>query len=148
MTVTTEREAAGPVTAMLPIPLPTAPPPSPAALSLLRQAELGLYEAERTADPCRRYVAAHLAALRAGAAVLAVRAQPTRRARSGRSVWQLLPSVAPELSEWAAFFAECSSTRSLAEAGVRRAVTERSADDLVRQSGHFLEVTRAVVSSR
>ena len=148
MTITTERVAAGPVTAMLPIPMQASPPPSPAALSLLRQAELGLYEAERTSDACRRYVAAHLAALRAGASVLAVRAHPAGRARSGRSVWQLLPSVAPELSEWAAFFAACSSTRSMAEAGVSRAVTDRSADDLVRQAGHFLQVSRAVVCSR
>ena len=132
----------------LPVPQQAGPPPSPAALGLLRQAELGLLEAERSADPCRRYVAAHLAALRAGAAVLAVRAQPARRPRAGHSVWALLTVVAPELTEWAAFFASGSSTRAAAEAGITRLVTERSADDLVRQAGQFLAVTRAVVCSR
>jgi SAV_6107-like HEPN len=132
----------------LPIPTQAGPPPSPAALGLLRQAEQGLAEAERAADPCHRYVAAHLAALRAGAAVLAVRAQPARPTRAGRSVWQLLTVVAPELSEWATFFASGSTTRAAAEAGISRLVTERSADDLVRQAGQFLSVTRAVVCSR
>jgi hypothetical protein len=136
------------VTLSLPIPAQAGPPPSPAALGLLRQAEAGLAEAEHAGDPCRRYVAAHLAALRAGAAVLAVRAQPSRRGRAGRSVWQLLTVVAPELAEWAAFFASGSTTRAAAEAGISRLVTDRSADDLVRQAGQFLSVTRAVVCSR
>jgi hypothetical protein len=136
------------VTLSLPIPVQAGPPPSASALALLRQAERGLKEAEQTVDPCRRYVAAYLAALRAGAAVLAVRAQPARRGRGGRSVWQLMTAVAPELAEWAAFFAAGSSTRASAEAGVSRLVTERAADDLVRQTGQFLVVTRAVVCSR
>jgi hypothetical protein len=129
------------------IPAPAAPL-SPVALGLLRQAEAGLVDAERAADPCHRYVAAHLAALRAGAAVLAVRAQPSRRGRSGRSVWELLTAVAPELSEWAAFFASGSTTRAAAEAGIARLVSERAADDLLRQAGQFLTITRALVGCR
>jgi hypothetical protein len=123
------------------------PPPSAAALGLLRQAEVGLAEAERLSEPSRRFAAAHLAALRAGAAVLAVRAQPVgRRGRSGgRSVWQLLTRVAPELAEWAAFFAAGSATRAAAEAGITRLVTDRAADDLVRQAGQFVEVSRSLV---
>jgi hypothetical protein len=136
------------VTLSLPIPAQAGPPPPAAALNLLRQAMNGLAEAERTGDPCQRYVAAHLSALRAGAAVLAVRAQPTKRNKAGRSVWQLLMVVAPELGEWAAFFAAGSTTRAAAEAGITRLVTERAADDLVRQAGQFLIVARAVVGSR
>ena len=49
-------------------------PTSRAALGLLRQAGDGLAEAHREADPLLRYPAAYLAALRAAAAVLAVRA--------------------------------------------------------------------------
>jgi hypothetical protein len=124
------------------------PPPSPAAIGLLRQAEEGLAEAERLADPSRRFATAHLAALRAGAAVLAVRAQPARPKRGGRSVWQLLTAVAPELAEWAAFFAAGSATRAAAEAGITRLVTERAADDLVRQVGQFLDVSRSLVGRR
>lgn len=138
------------MTATLPLPMPKManPPPSAAALGLLRQAAFGLAEAERLADPSRRYAEAHLAALRAGAAVLAVRAQPTRRRRGGRSVWQLVSVVAPELSEWAAFFAACSATRAAAEAGITRLVTERAADDLVRQAGQFIEISRLLVGPR
>ncbi|HEY0573630.1 MAG TPA: SAV_6107 family HEPN domain-containing protein [Pseudonocardia sp.] len=124
------------------------PPPSPAAIGLLRQAEEGLAEAERLADPSRRFATAHLAALRAGAAVLAVRAQPARPKRGGRSVWQLLTAVAPELAEWAAFFAAGSATRAAAEAGITRLVTERAADDLVRQVGQFVDVSRSLVGRR
>ena len=138
------------MTATLPLPVPRManPPPSAAALGLLRQAASGLAEAERLAEPSRRYAEAHLAALRAGAAVLAVRAQPAGRRRGGRSVWQLLTVVAPELSEWAAFFAAGSATRAAAEAGITRLVTERAADDLVRQAGQFIEVSRSLVGSR
>ncbi len=125
------------------------PPPSAAALALLRQADEGLREAERTVEPARRFTYAHLAALRAGAAVLAVRAQPSSgRGRGGRSVWQLLTVVAPELGEWAAFFAAGSATRAAAEAGITRLVSQRAADDLVRQAGQFVEVTRSLVRSR
>ena len=127
-------------------PAPVGPPPSPAALGLLRQAEEGLVEAELLVDPSRRYATAHLAALRAGAAVLAVRAQPAKPRRGGRSVWQLLTLVAPELAEWAAFFAAGSATRAAAEAGITRLVTERAADDLIRQVAQFLEVSRSLVS--
>lgn len=124
------------------------PPPSAAALGLLRQAEAGLVEAERLVEPSRRFAAAHLAALRAGAAVLAVRAQPLGGRRGGRSVWQLLTRVAPELAEWAAFFAAGSATRAAAEAGITRLVTDRAADDLVRQAGQFVEVSRSLVGRR
>jgi hypothetical protein len=121
--------------------------PAPAALSLLRQAEEGLREAGLEADAARRFAGAHLAALRAGAAVLAVRAHPAGR-RSGRSVWQLLVVVAPELTEWAAFFAAHSATRAAAEAGITRLVSDRAADDLVRQTGQFVAVIRLLVCPR
>ena len=138
------------MTATLPweAPVMGGPPPSPSALGLLRQAELGLAEASGLAEPARRYATAHLAALRAGAAVLAVRAQPATPRRGGRSVWQLLPKVAPELGEWAAFFAAGSAVRAAAEAGITRMVTERAADDLVRQARQFLEISRSLVGSR
>lgn len=122
-------------------------PGQPAARCLLRQAEECLREAEHAGDASQRFAGAHLAALRAGAAVLAVRAHPAGR-RSGRSVWQLLVVVAPELGEWAAFFAAHSATRAAAEAGITRLVSDRAADDLVRQTGQFLEVIRSLVCPR
>ena len=50
----------------------------------------------------------------------------------------LLAEVAPEFAEWASFFAAGASKRAAAEAGSRRAVTEREADDLVRDADRFL----------
>ncbi|HWU32686.1 MAG TPA: SAV_6107 family HEPN domain-containing protein, partial [Marmoricola sp.] len=44
----------------------------------------------------------------------------------------------PEFGEWAAFFAAGASKRAAAEAGSRHAVSEREADDLVRDAEHFL----------
>ena len=94
------------------------PAPVPvAAAGLLRQAAEGLAEAVEVSDPLRRYPAAYLSALRAGAAVLAVRAAPQVKRGASRNVWALLADVAPELGEWAAFFASCSRTRAAAEAG-------------------------------
>jgi len=88
-----------------------------------------------------RYARAHLAALRAAAAVLAARARPRGRRSGGvRSAWVLLAEVAPELGEWAAFFAAGAGKRAAAEAGLAGVVSEREADDLVREVETFLAV--------
>lgn len=113
----------------------------PSVRSLLEQAREGLLDAEYAAHPVDRYAQAHLAALRAAAAVLAVRARPRHRAQP-TSAWALLARVAPELAEWSAFFAASSATRAAAEAGVHRLVTARDADDLVRQAGEFLDLAQ------
>lgn len=117
----------------------------PAAAALLDQARRGLLEAEYALRPPDRYAAAHLAALRAAAAVLAVRTRPRRRRRPA-SVWMLLADVVPELAEWAAFFAAGSGIRVAAQAGVTRLVSARDADDLVRQAGQFIELVERAVS--
>lgn len=65
--------------------------------------------------------------------------RPTRRARP-TSVWTLLVRVAPELAEWAAFFAAGADKRIAAQAGLRGAVTAREADDLVRDAGLFIDL--------
>jgi hypothetical protein len=127
---------------------PMAAPTSRAALSLLRQAADGLTEAHRSADPLLRYPAAYLAALRAGAAVLAVRARAQTRRGATRNVWELLAEVAPEYAEWAAFFSSCSATRAAAEAGIARLVGQRDADDLLRQAEQFVGIVTASVPVR
>jgi hypothetical protein len=129
-------------------PRPVAAPTPRAALALLRQAAEGLAEAHRRPEPLTRYPAAYLAALRAGAAVLALRARPAPKRRGSRSVWSLLGDVAPELGEWAAYFASCSATRAAAEAGIERLVSTRDADDLLRQSEQFLELVTELVEGR
>ena len=121
------------------------PGASPSARTLLAQARQGLLHAEQETDPAERYVRAHLAALRGAAAVLALRGRPHRARTRPMSAWVLLAKVAPELAEWAAFFQSCATTRHAVESGITRLVSARSADDLVRQAGQFVElVDRAV----
>ena len=119
----------------------TAPAFLPAAThSYLERAAESLREAITVPGVPERYAHAHVSALRATAALLAARAQPVPAARRGRqkNAWVLLAEVAPELGEWAAFFAAGADKRAAAEAGSRRAVTEREADDLVRDADRFL----------
>jgi hypothetical protein len=114
---------------------------------LLALARHGIVEASGWNAPGQRYATAHLAALRAAAAMLAARARPavgTRRRRS-TSVWVLLAQVAPELGEWAAFFAAGAAKRAAAEAGISRVVTAREADDLLRDAERFLAVVETTL---
>ena len=108
--------------------------------SYLERAAESLREAITSTSVPERYALAHVAALRATAALLAARAEPVTpsRRRRQKNAWVLLAEVAPELGEWAAFFAAGADKRAAAEAGSRRAVTEREADDLVRDADRFL----------
>jgi hypothetical protein len=110
--------------------------------SYLARAAESLSEAMSATDVPSRYAHAHVAALRSAAALLAARARPaaTGRRRPQKNAWILLAEVAPELAEWASFFAAGASKRAAAEAGSTRAVTEREADDLVRDAERFLGV--------
>lgn len=108
-----------------------------ATYDLVILARRSLTEAHIAIDPAERYVAAHLCALRAAAAVVAARTGPDHRRRQVRSVWTVLPTVAPELTEWAQFFALSAKKRSAAEAGVK-CVSVREANDLVRDADAFL----------
>ncbi|HEY2946819.1 MAG TPA: SAV_6107 family HEPN domain-containing protein [Micromonosporaceae bacterium] len=121
------------------VPAHVLPHRSPA--ELLKLARRGLDEAEQTRPDGLRYAAAHLAALRAAAAMLAARARPAPGRRNRvTSVWALLMLVAPELGEWASFFATGAAKRAAAEAGIPRVVSAREADDLLRAAEQFVAV--------
>jgi hypothetical protein len=113
---------------------------------LLAIARQGLVEAAQTRPDGLRYAAAHLAALRAAAAMLAARARPspTRRQRV-TSVWTLLVMVAPELTDWANYFATGATKRAAAEAGIPRVVSPREADDLLRAAEQFVAVVEVAL---
>ncbi|MFG2608251.1 SAV_6107 family HEPN domain-containing protein [Streptomyces sp. NPDC048514] len=123
----------------------TAPP---AALDLLAQARSALDEATVLSTPNERYATAHLAALRTAAAVLAARGRPEtsprRRARI-RSAWEVLPEIAPELTEWSALFASGAARRARAEAGIRDAARQRDADDLMRDVAMFIRIVERML---
>ncbi|MEW2525209.1 SAV_6107 family HEPN domain-containing protein [Streptomyces sp. NPDC047071] len=123
----------------------TAPP---AALELLAQARAGLDEAARLDPPNERYATAHLAALRTAAAVLAARGRPElspRRRQRIRSAWEVLPEIAPELTEWSALFASGAARRARAEAGIQGAAGVRDADDLLRDAAMFLRLVERML---
>ena len=126
------------------VPSHVLPHRTPAELLML--ARRGLAEAAETRPDGLRYAAAHLSALRAAAAMLAARARPapTRRNRV-TSVWALLVLVAPELGEWAAFFATGATKRAAAEAGIPRVVSAREADDLLRAAEQFVAVVEVAL---
>lgn len=112
-------------------------------LDLLDRSRAGLVQACQSRTASERYTEAHLAALRAAAALVAARTVTTGRSRP-RSVWEVLPGVAPELGEWAIFFAASGRRRLALERG-SGGVSAREADDLVRQSESFLELVRAAL---
>ncbi|MEU7069013.1 SAV_6107 family HEPN domain-containing protein [Streptomyces narbonensis] len=137
----------GPASDVHPVPRRAGAPP--AALDLLAKARAGLAEAAGLDRPHERYATAHLAALRAAAAVLAVRARPETAPRNRqriRSTWELLPRLAPELTEWSALFASGAQRRARAEAGITSAASRREADDLLRDAALFLRLVERLLA--
>jgi hypothetical protein len=108
----------------------------PPYLADLRRAEQALLAAELSTTPADRYLAAYLAAMRTAVTVLAVRARP-RHSSGPADVWQVLAHLAPEFGEWAAFFAAGRQKRLLVQAGATALVSEREADDLLRDAQDF-----------
>ena len=126
-----------------PPPLPPAgghrSPAPRSARGLFDQAVHEQAEAVTATHPYDRYCGAHMAALRAAAAVVAARSVPAPPGRRRpRSVWDLLYREAPELADWAAYFASGATRRAAAQAGLPNAVSEQEAADLVRESEVFL----------
>lgn len=122
---------------------------SGSAAALLTKAQAALAEAAAEPGAESRYARAHLAALRAAAAVIAAHgpAPSGRHSRKLRSAWELLGELVPALAEWAAFFAAGAGKRRWAEAGIAGTVTAREADDLVRAAGTFCQLVRGAIDT-
>ncbi|GAA0324095.1 SAV_6107 family HEPN domain-containing protein [Kineococcus aurantiacus] len=122
-------------------------PLTTAALDLLARCEDELLAALRTEDVAERYVHAHLAALRAGAALVAVNGRPARGRRSGgpRSVWEMLPAYDPALQAWADRFAATAPVRAAVEAGRVGAVDQAAADGLLADAERFHRLVESVL---
>jgi hypothetical protein len=115
-----------------------------AARMLLERSRSGLLQSCDAREAGERYATAHLGALRAAAALLAARSRPGGRG-GPRTVWEVLPGVAPELGEWASFFASTSQKRAAIEAGCRTAVTAEMASDLLRDADTFYHLVETVL---
>lgn len=112
----------------------------------LQRARSALVEAELSCHPSDRFLAAHLAALRVAAIVLALRARPGQSNSRPRNAWLVLAEVAPELGEWAAFFAATEAKREAVRAGATAIINAREADDLVRDAQAFLGLVERALS--
>ncbi len=123
--------------------------PLPASVvTLLSQAKNTWAEAVMEPRATEKYRCAHIAALRAAAAVLALRARPAATARRRpTSAWVLLEGVAPELGEWTVYFADSANRRAAIEAGSVSVVSERDADDLLRAAGEFIAIVERMVGA-
>lgn len=121
--------------------------PIPASVTaLLAQAKQTWAEAVLEPRAAEKYRTSHVAALRAAAAILALRAQPAIRRRP-TSAWVLLDGVAPELGDWSAYFADSAQRRAAIEAGASQVVSERDADDLLRAAGEFIAIVERLVGA-
>lgn len=104
---------------------------------------LALLAAAEAVRPAERFLAAHHAALRVAAAVLAAR-RPRLRGRE--SAWQVLARVEPILGEWASYFESLQLTCRAVEAGAVGVISERLADDLVRDAMAFRDAAGLVLA--
>lgn len=112
----------------------------------LADAHSCLADAAAARTPAERYVSAHLAALRAAAAILAALPRPMDgRRRRLRSAWELLPEAEPRLAQWAAYFAVSATKRAAAEAGMVRVVSARDADELITEADTFVGVVEGIL---
>lgn len=106
--------------------------------TLITRAFYDLDKADRADSSLARYIAAHLAAVRAAGAVISARLSPEKaRMRRPSSMWELLPRVAPELADWAAFFDAGTPRRAQCERGQRNAVNAQQAEEMLTQARQF-----------
>ncbi|QQS03016.1 MAG: hypothetical protein IPK37_18950 [Austwickia sp.] len=113
------------------------------ALDLLDRAQATLLAACRATTSADRYVAAHLGALRCAAALLAAHPQAGLRGGPVRTVWSHLGRIAPELGEWADYFALIGARRAQVEGGATP--TRREADDVLRSAETFATLVRGAL---
>ena len=119
---------------------------SAAAVALLARSDAELVAAQLAVDPQERFLHAHLAAIRAGAALLEVTGRPRGR-RAPRTVWDMVGAVAPELSRWTSFFAGGAALRGALESGRGAEVDEARAELTVTVAEDFQDAVRSVLAS-
>ncbi|HEY5515727.1 MAG TPA: SAV_6107 family HEPN domain-containing protein [Pengzhenrongella sp.] len=124
-------------------PVHAAPLPA-TAVDLMTRADAELLAAQFSSEAGERFVHAHLAGLRAAAAVLAARGRPSGR-RARLTVWEMLTAVAPEVETWAVYFAGGAALRQAVEAGRVDAVDVARAEEVLCAAEDFLDEVRALL---
>jgi hypothetical protein len=115
-------------------------------LDLLDRARESLQGAYAADTAAKRYAAAQRAALCAAAALVAARRRAAAPARGAgpQDPWALLRRVAPELGEWAGFFAATAAADAAASGSALR-LSARAADDQLRAAEAFADLVAAAL---
>lgn len=120
------------------------PPLSARVTDLLARSDGEVVAARSSQDPGERFVHAHLAALRAGAALVEQGGGPRRRG-APRTVWDMVAATAPQLSDWAGWFAAAAPRRAAVESGRWVTVDDAEADTHLAAAEQFQDAVRAVL---
>lgn len=119
-----------------------------AARQLVRRAGLELDAAAASEDPQMRFLHAHMAAIRAASAVLALTVTtPPARRRRVLSVWEQLADAGAEWVPWAAQFAAAAPTRAAIEAGRVAELPEPVAAEALDVASAFADEVGAAVAT-
>lgn len=111
-------------------------PVPPGVRALLRRADAELAQAHAASRPDDRFRHAHLAAIRAAAAVLALRGRPSPRS-GARTVWEMLVRVEPDLAPWSGYFASGAGLRAAVDSGRTGEVDGSRADEITACAEDF-----------
>ena len=117
------------------------------AARLVRRAEDELAHVTSGQDPQQAFLHAHMAALRAAAAVLELQVVSGGRRRRVRSVWEQLAECGPDWQEWAGYFAQGADTRAAIESGRSVQLAPAEADELVATATDFVGLVRDAVTA-
>ena len=117
-----------------------------ASARLLGRADAELVAAQFSHEAWERYSHAHLAAVRAGAALVTSCGRPTGR-RAPKTVWDMLDVVAPEFARWSGYFAEGAGLRSAIEAGWFDSVSQERAERALCVAEDFVDAVASVLST-
>lgn len=116
-------------------------PFTPAELLALARADLA---AAAGRPEHLRYATAHMAALRAAGAVLAVRPRPAGACGPAVGLWSTVAAVAPELGDWAGLF-RAAARRTVRVAAGADTLAPREVDALCADAARFVAVVARLI---
>ncbi|MCC2316009.1 SAV_6107 family HEPN domain-containing protein [Cellulomonas xiejunii] len=119
----------------------------PQSAELLSRADAELLAAQFSGEPWEMFSHAHLAALRAGAALVEARGRPAGRG-APRTVWGMLDAVAPELHTFSALFAQAATLRSAVDAGRFELVTPARAERALCAAEDLVDAVRDALAAQ
>lgn len=118
------------------------------AEQLLRRAHAELDQISAAGSAEQNFLHAHMAALRAGAAVLALHpGGPRRRRGAVRSVWEQLAEVDESWESWAALFAAGAPIRAAIETGRESGLVREQAVRTCAVATDFVELVGEAIRS-